>query len=92
MFGCGEDLAGQYFTQFYSPFFDDRRSAELFRAIRSADAGFMWHGRVEKTGTDQLLNVSKVWVMPVSSTAQVGDVAAQVIARKPRAYCAVCLE
>ena len=92
MFACGENLTGQYFTQFYSSFFDDRKSGELFRAILSPDAGFMWHGRVEKTGTDQLLNVSKVWVMPVSSTAQVGDIAAQAMARKPRAYCALCLD
>jgi HD-GYP domain-containing protein (c-di-GMP phosphodiesterase class II) len=92
LFGCENELAGMYFTRFYGSFFDDRRSSELFRAILSPEAGFMWNGRVEKTGVDQLLNVSKVWVMPVSSTAKVGNIAAQAVMRQPRAYCAMCLD
>jgi len=92
MFGCREELPGIYFTQFYSTYFDDRRSSELFRAILSPATDFMWHGRVERTGVDQLLNVSKVWVMPVASSATVGDVAAQALMTHPQAYCAMCLD
>jgi len=92
MFGCGDDVAGQYFTRFYSSFFDDRRSSELFRAILSPATGFMWNGRVERSGADQLLNVSKIWVLPVSSAAQIGNVAVQAIGQQPRAFCAVCLD
>ena len=92
LFGCGDGVAGQYFTGFYASFFDDKRSSELFRAILSPATGFMWNGRVERIGVDQLLNVSKIWVMPVSSTAQAGTVALQAIGEKPRAFCAVCLD
>ena len=92
MFGCTDDVTGQYFTRFYSSFFDDRKSSELFRAILSPATGFMWNGRVERTGADQLLNVSKIWVLPVSSAAQVGNIAAQAIGQQPRAFCAVCLD
>ncbi len=92
MYGYLENLAGTYFTRFYSSFFNDKRSSELFRAILSPETGFMWNGPVEKTGVDQRLNVSKVWVMPVSSTAQVGDIAAQATMTQPKAYCAMCLD
>ncbi|HVO37926.1 MAG TPA: HD domain-containing phosphohydrolase [Spirochaetia bacterium] len=91
-FECGPDFLGTYFTQFYSSYFDEKKSGELFRAILSPSTGYMWNGRLEKTGHDQLLNVSKVWILPVASTAQVGDVAAQVLAPRPNAYCAVCLD
>ncbi len=92
LFGCGEEVLGQYFTQFYASFFDEKRSSELFRAILSPATGFMWNGRVEKTGVDQLLNVSKIWVLPVSSTAQAGTIAAHAMLEQPRAFCAVCLD
>ncbi len=92
LFGCGENVVGQYFTGFYSSFFDDKRSSELFRAILSPATGFLWNGRVERIGVDQLLNVSKVWVMPVSSTVQAGKISLQAIAERPRAFCAVCLD
>lgn len=92
MFGCGSDLSDLHFTQFYSPFFDEKKSSELFRAILSPSTGYMWHGRLEKTGTDQLMNVSKVWVLPVASNAALGNVAAQVLTSQPKAYCAMCLD
>ncbi len=65
MFGCESQFPGQYFTQFYAPFFDPKRSAELFRAVLSPKTGYTWNGRVEKLGRDQLLNVSKVWILPL---------------------------
>lgn len=92
MFGCRDEVLGQYFTRFYASFFNDKKSSELFRAILSPATGFMWNGRVEKTGLDQLLNVSKVWVLPVSSTAQVGNIASQALLRQPQAFCALCLD
>ncbi len=92
MFGCGDEIFGQYFTHFYGSYFDEKRSSELFRSILSPATGFMWNGRVEKTGIDQLLNVSKVWVLPASSTVQLGNIAVQAIARQPSAFCAVCLD
>ncbi len=92
LFGCDRGVVGQYFTSFYSSYFDDGRSSELFRAILSPATGFMWNGPVERTGIDQLLNVSKVWVMPVTSTAQVGNIAAQAMSREPKAFCALCLD
>jgi hypothetical protein len=82
MFGCEQEASGLYFTQFYSPFFNEKRSADLFRSIRSAAKGFMWHGRVEKIGTDRRLNVSKVWILPVGASP----------GAPPRAYSAVCLD
>jgi hypothetical protein len=81
-FGCSPTLVGSYFTQFFSPSFDDAKSAALFRSIRSRDSGFAWHGRVEKLGMDQLLTVSKVWVVPLG--VQETD--------QPVAYGAVCLD
>jgi HD-GYP domain-containing protein (c-di-GMP phosphodiesterase class II) len=83
MFGCDEGISGQYFTQFYTPFFNEAKSAELFKSIRSPATGFMWHGRVEKLGTDQLLNVSKVWIIPLGTATG---------AEPPEAYGAVCLD
>jgi len=82
MFGCNEGIAGVYFTQFYAPSFDSRKSSELFRAILSADSGFEWHGKLERIGTDQLLNVSKVWIQPAGVAPGTA----------PRAYNAVCLD
>ncbi|HVP20085.1 MAG TPA: HD domain-containing phosphohydrolase [Spirochaetia bacterium] len=92
MYGCDEGLAGMYFTQFYHPFFDEKKSGELFRAILSPAAGFTWNGPVEKAGINQLLTVSKVWVIPMSSTAHVGDIVAQAVSAQPQAYCAMCLD
>jgi putative two-component system response regulator len=92
LFGFEGGIVGQYFTSFYSSYFDERKSSELFRAILSPALGFMWNGPVERVGIDQLLNVSKVWVIPVRSTLQVGDIAAQAIARQPKAFCALCLD
>jgi len=80
MFGCESQTPGTYFTQFYSQFFDEKKSAQLFRSVRSPEAGFAWSGRVERLGLDQLLNVSKVWIMPLGS------------AIPPSAYSAVCLD
>jgi len=82
MFGCEPRVNGVYFTQFYSPSFDDAKSAELFRSILSPAMGNTWHGRVEKIGTDQLLTVSKVWIIPLPSPGEA----------IPRAYSAVCLD
>jgi len=105
LYGCDPRILGQYFTQFYSPYFDEHRSAELFRAIRSSASGFSWHGRVEKLGTDQLLNVSKVWILPIGvskRTTMIGDPAGARLPGAvdapagapllPGAYTAVCLD
>jgi HD-GYP domain-containing protein (c-di-GMP phosphodiesterase class II) len=83
MFGCNDAIAGQYFTQFFAPYFDEPKSADLFRAIRSAAEGYRWHGRVEKLGTDQLLNVSKAWIVPLGPAAEDSP---------PISYGAVCLD
>jgi hypothetical protein len=82
MFGCEPRVNGVYFTQFYAPSFDDTRSADLFRSVLSSASGNAWHGRVEKIGTDQLLTVSKVWILPLIVPA----------AGTPNAYSAVCLD
>ena len=82
LFGCRENLSGIYFTQFYAPAFDDTRSSELFRAILSPATRFEWHGKLEKIVTDQLLNVSKVWIQPALPFAN----------GVPRAYNAICLD
>ena len=83
MFGCETRSPGTYFTRFYSPFFDESKSSELFRAVLSPAAGFAWNGRVERIGMDQLLNVSKVWIVPLK-TAGNGN--------PPNAYSAVFLD
>ncbi len=81
MFGCEPRVAGMYFTQFFAPSFDAAKSAELFRSILSPATGYSWHGRVEKIGTERLLKVSKVWVVPLG-----------VLGAPPNAYGAVCLD
>jgi hypothetical protein len=80
-FGIDAELSGEYFTQFFSSSFDETTSAELFRAIRSADGGYTWHGKVQKIGIDKLLTVSKVWVVPLTGPTGL-----------PVAYSAVCLD
>ncbi|HEY9593267.1 MAG TPA: HD domain-containing phosphohydrolase [Spirochaetia bacterium] len=82
VFGDGHNETGQYFTQFYAPSFDDAKSAGLFRSILSPDTGYSWHGRVEKLGSDQLLNVFKVWIVPVGEVSKTA----------PRAFSALCLD
>jgi putative two-component system response regulator len=82
VFGCVPELMGQYFTQFFSPSFDDAKSGELFRAVLSAESGFSWHGKVEALGKDELLNVSKVWIVPLSDPS----------GSPPQAYSAICLD
>ena len=97
LYGCDPHVLGQYITQFYAPYFDERKSAELFRCIRSPASGFSWHGRVEKLGTDQLLNVSKIWIVPIGLAGpasipprtQDATVGSPVL---PGAYTAVCLD
>ena len=57
--------------------------------------GSSWHGRVEKIGTDQLLNVSKVWIVPIGlGTASIRATTGtrRRIALLPGAYSAVCLD
>jgi hypothetical protein len=82
MYACEPRMTGVYFTQFYAPYFNEKRSADLFRSVRSAAKGYMWLGRVEKIATDRLLNVSKVWIIPMRQS--LGDL--------PHAYSAVCLD
>jgi HD-GYP domain-containing protein (c-di-GMP phosphodiesterase class II) len=82
VFGCGPEDLSEYFTQFYAQSFDDAKSADLFRSVLSKESGYSWHGKVERLGNDQLLNVSKVWIIPL------GDMAAP----SPRAYSAICLD
>ena len=82
MYACEPRMAGMYFTQFYAPYFNEKRSADLFRSVRSAATGHMWLGRVEKIAMDQLLNVSKVWIIPMKQNP----------GALPRAYSAVCLD
>jgi len=82
MFGCEPAVSGMYFTQFFSPSFDDSKSADLFRSILSPATGYTWHGRVEKTGVDRLLMISKVWVLPIGAAP----------GAPPKAYGAVCLD
>jgi len=79
MFGCNPDVEGMYFTQFFSPSFDDSRSSDLFRSILSPTTGHAWHGRVEQIGTERLLKIAKAWVLPLG-----GD--------PPTAYSAVCMD
>ena len=82
MFGCEPNVSGMYFTQFFSPSFDDSRSSALFRSILSPATGYAWHGRVEKIGTERLMTISKVWVLPLGAAA----------GAPPHAYTAVCLD
>ena len=89
MFGCESQFPGLYFTQFYASFFDPKKSAELFRAILSPGTGYTWNGRVEKLGLDQLLNVSKIWILPLFADAGPAGAGG---AAPPRAYSAMCLD
>jgi hypothetical protein len=82
MFGCEPGVSGMYFTQFFSPSFDASRSSDLFRAILSPATGYSWHGRVEKIGTERLLMISKVFVLPIAGAP----------GAPPKAYSAVCLD
>jgi HD-GYP domain-containing protein (c-di-GMP phosphodiesterase class II) len=82
LFGCDERIEGVYFTQFFGPSFDARKSSELFRAILSPEGRFEWNGKLERIGTDQLLNVSKVWIQPVVDARD----------GAPPAYSAICLD
>ena len=86
MFGCESQFPGLYFTQFYASFFDPKKSAELFRAILSPGTDYTWNGRVEKLGLDQLLNVSKIWILPLFAPG--GDTSGGA----PQAYSAMCLD
>jgi HD-GYP domain-containing protein (c-di-GMP phosphodiesterase class II) len=98
MFGCESQFPGLYFTQFYAPFFDPKKSAELFRAVLSPKTGYTWNGRVEKLGRDQLLNVSKVWILPLFAgsddpgAARAEGAASAEGAEGPQAYSAMCLD
>jgi HD-GYP domain-containing protein (c-di-GMP phosphodiesterase class II) len=65
--------------------FDEVSSSELFRAIRSATEGYCWRGKVEKPGSDQLLSIMKVWIVPLRAK----DSDANGL---PVAYSAVCLD
>ena len=82
LFGIPQRLPGLWFTQFSAPFFDDARSAELFRAVRSAEGGHRWIGSIERTGSDQLLGVYKVWILPLPHPG----------GSEPRAFQAICLD
>jgi HD-GYP domain-containing protein (c-di-GMP phosphodiesterase class II) len=82
LFGCRSQPSGIYFTQFFAPFFNEKKSSELFRAIISKESGYTWSGRVERIGMDQLMTISKVWVVPILSQAS----------PTPRAYGVFCLD
>ena len=82
LYACGSEPKGQYFTQYFAPYFDSKKSGELFRAILSPDSGYTWAGRVEKTGKQQLMTISKVWVVPIFT----------LTSSKPEAYSAFCLD
>jgi HD-GYP domain-containing protein (c-di-GMP phosphodiesterase class II) len=82
LFTCDGKVTGLYFTKFFSPFFDEEKSAELFRAVLSPETGYTWSGRVEHSGSDQLLTISKVWVVPILT----------VDSPSPRAFGAFCLD
>jgi len=82
MFGCEPQVAGMHLTQFFALSFNDAKSSSLFRSILSPATGYAWHGRVEKIGTERLLKVAKVWVLPIG----------EVPGAPPKAYGAVCLD
>lgn len=87
LFGVTKELPGTYFTRFYSPFFDDKKSSDLYRSVLSAEKAFSWTGKIEKIGRDELLNIFKVWISPVLSAAG-GPPAVSA----PKAYSALCLD
>jgi putative two-component system response regulator len=82
LFGIPQRLPGLWFTQFSAPYFDETRSAELFRAVRYAEGGHRWIGSIQRTGADQLLGVYKVWILPLANAG----------GREPRAFQAICLD
>jgi putative two-component system response regulator len=82
MFGCEPRVTGMYLTQYFSLSFNDAKSSTLFRSILSPATGYTWHGRVEKIGTDRLMMVSKLWVLPIGEKP----------GAPPKAYGAVCLD
>ena len=82
LFGESRQPAGRYLTEYFRSYFDEKRSAELFRSILSHDAGFTWSGRVEQTGGDQLTTIAKLWVVPVLN----------LDSPEPHAFCAFCLD
>jgi HD-GYP domain-containing protein (c-di-GMP phosphodiesterase class II) len=82
LFGIPQRLPGLWFTQFSAPFFNETRSAELFRAVRSTEGGHRWIGSIERTGTDQLLGMYKVWILPLPHPGGL----------EPRAFQAICLD
>jgi len=90
LFGVTKDLPGTYFTRFYSPFFDDKKSSELYRSVLSADNGYSWNGKIEKIGRDELLNVFKVWISPVLPAPPTAGPGASTV--PPGAYSAICLD
>ncbi|MCX7038952.1 MAG: HD domain-containing protein [Spirochaetes bacterium] len=92
MFGCNSQFPGLYFTQFYAAFFDPKKSAELFRAVLSPKTGYTWNGRVEKLGMDQLLNVSKIWILPLFAPGGDASGGAAAASGAPEAYSAMCLD
>jgi putative two-component system response regulator len=82
LFACDDRPSGLHFTGFFTPFFDEKKSSELFKAVLSPQTGFSWSGRVEKLGLDQLMTISKVWVVPILT----------VDSPAPKAYSAFCLD
>ena len=66
LFGTPERLPGVWFTQFAGSYFDETRSAELFRAVRSDEGGRQWTGTIERTGADQLRHEFKVFIRPLA--------------------------
>ena len=94
LFNCDESITGLNFAQFYAKSFDAKKSSELFRAVLSADARFEWHGKVERIGSDQLPNISKVWIQPADGAS--GDAArgagGGAAEPTPRAYAAIFLD
>ena len=50
---------------------------------------FSWHGRVEKLGTDQLLNVSKIWIVPIGLAGPGRSRHAHRTRRSARPFCRV---
>jgi putative two-component system response regulator len=106
LFGIAERLPGLWFTRFAATSFDETRSGELFRAVRSAAAGHRWTGSIERAGADQLVGVYKVWVLPLRATDGVPGGATDGVPGgatdgaaggapddgPPRAYQAICLD
>jgi putative two-component system response regulator len=105
LYGCESPFPGMYLTQFFSPSFDAAKSADLFRSVLSAAGGHRWVGQVERLGREQLLTISKIWVVPVLpqagsappapwglSQAASGTGQSAPAAPTPKAFSAVCLD